>query len=247
MMEKALSSVAEWSTRAYDGFMQAALEPRSLRTYYRRHGAFLERMNDRHWHLSQKDMRKVFRKSPLEVLGREKVDGAAFRVIQWHALKATAVTILCALPQSWIMWPLMIVDVIYYQHQLFKVSQELCILYLPKSKWSVQKFDYKNVANLVLKIEGAFLARQSKKAVGFVVQKLARKGARVVRGPFKNVLRQLMKWTGVSFSKDFAEKFLEMVVVAICAVVAGLITYWMFLPAAYRCKRYFLEKLEEDS
>lgn len=241
-----MESAGMWSTRAYDWFMRVSLEPRSLHTYYLKHEPFIRRMNDRHWHLPRRELRRTLRESPAAVVGREAVDKLAFRLIQMHALKATAVTILCALPQGWIMWPLMLVDVVYYQHQLFKVSQELCMLYLPKRKWSVPKFDYRNVANLVLKIEGAFLARQSKKVVGFAVQKLARKGARIVRGPFKNLLRQVMKWTGVSFAKDFAEKFLEMVVVVVCAAVAGLITYWMFLPAAYTCKRYFLMKSEED-
>lgn len=225
----------------YDWFMRVSLKPKVFHTYFPDQEKFVRRMNARYWRLPEAEVAKMIELSPVEVIGREAVDRVAGRRIQAHALLATLVTFLCALPQSWIMWPLILVDVIVYQHQLFKVSQELCMLYRRRSEWGTSGFDYRNVANLILKIEGAFVARQAKKGVGFVVQKLARKGSKFLQGPLKTLFRQLLKWSVVSTTKNLAERTLEALVISVCAGIAGLITYWMFLPAAYRCKRYFTE------
>ena len=229
----------------YDGIMRGLLSPRLFRTYYADQTTFVRRMNARYWRRSEADVAQMIQFSPVEVVGREAVDKAASRIIQRRALFATLVTILCAFPQSWIMWPLILVDVIVYQHQLFRVSQELCILYRRRETWEAPKFDYRSAANLVMKIEGAFVGRQAKKGVGFTAQWVARKGSRFLRGPFKTIMRQLVKWSVVSATKNLAETSLEFFVVSVCAVIAGLITYWMFLPAAYRCKRYFTMDLSE--
>lgn len=230
----------------YDGIMRGLLSPRLFRTYYADQAAFVRRINARYWRRSEADVAQMIQLSPVEVVGREAVDRAATRIIQRRALFATLVTILCAFPQSWIMWPLILVDVIVYQHQLFRVSQELCILYRRRETWEAPKFDYRSAANLVLKIEGAFVGRQAKKGVGFAAQWVARKGSRFLRGPFKTIVRQLVKWSVVSATKNLAETAMELCIVSACAVIAGLITYWMFLPAAFRCKRYFTMDISEE-
>lgn len=241
-----LARVGTLGMSVYDGIMRGLLSPRLFRTYYAEQTTFVQLMNARYWHRTETDVAQMIRLSPVEVVGREAVGKAATRIIQRRALFATLVTILCAFPQSWIMWPLILVDVIVYQHQLFRVSQELCMLYRRRETWEAPKFDYKSAANLVLKIEGAFVGRQAKKGVGFAAQWAARKGSRFLRGPFKTIMRQLVKWSVVSTTKNLAETALELFVLSVCAVIAGLITYWMFLPTAYRCKRYFTMDLAEE-
>lgn len=218
-----------WFLRVYDFLMRSALYMTCA--YYKQSSPFLQRMDRRYrcnGVLMDVENTTEERKNLIEYIAKKR--------ILYHAIFAGIVTFACSLPQGWIMWPLMALDVIVYQRQFFRLSQELAMLYRPRSESYLPKFDYVHIASLVLKVEGNFLAKQSKSVVGWIVQYIVKKIPLLACGPLLYLCGHLAKWFGVSVSRDAVSQGMEGMVLVGCGLVAALITVWIFIPAAIRCK-----------
>ena len=226
----------------YDRVMELTLGIGVMHTYYEHAERFLARMNYRYWHLSVDQLKEVFRTSPVQVLGDEAVEKVMRRRLRLHAWRAGLVTFLCTLPTNWLMWPLMVVDIVYFQRELFLFVQEVKILYKSRAEYGRRiRFDYQNLALFSAKLMEPFVMRQVKNAVGMVGRAALKKGVRFARGPIRLFLRQIFKLVGVTATKELAEASIDLLVAFGCAVIAGFVSYWLFRPLARRLK-YILQE-----
>lgn len=240
LVEK-IKSIIDWGLALYNKAFENVLSIRAMHTYYDDPDKFIDLMNAQYFHLSEADLAQAKLTSPFLVVGAERVTKVAHNRIRYHALHAAVATMLCALPTNWIMWPLMIVDMVYFQMQIFAISQELYILYKPKAEYAEMKFDYNTLANVAVKMQGTMLkhkvAKQAKKGVGKVGKWLIKKSVRFLRGPIQALMRQVLKWFGITMTKDIVETSINALMAIGCAMVAGLISYWLFVPMAKRLER----------
>lgn len=224
-------------TKGYNRVMASSLNFRGLHTYYERPEKFLKEMNKRYWHLSPRELKRMHRTSPCAYLGREAIEGIARRRLKFHARNAAFVTFLCALATGWMIWPMMLVDIIFFQREIFRFTQEVVILAKPKREYGEKNefvFNYTNLAMLMIKLTESFGVRQLKKGTGRLGKFIVKRGSRFFRGPIQVAVRQALKWLGISVGKDVIEQGIDCAVVVICACLAGLITYWLFMPMMRR-------------
>ena len=107
------------------------------------------------------------------------------------------------------------------------------------------KFDYNTLANVAVKMQGTMLKhkviKQAKKSVGKIGKWLIKKGVRFLRGPVQALMRQILKWFGITLTKDVVETSLNLLMALGCATVAGLISYWLFVPMAKRLENELID------
>ena len=111
------------------------------------------------------------------------------------------------------------------------------MLYRPQSEYGKKfRFNYVNVTILVAKLLEPFVMRQVKSVVGIAGRMLLKRGVRFFRGPIQVVCRQIFKWSGVVVTKEVVLAGLGILVNLLCAVIAGMVSYWLFLPMATHLK-----------
>ena len=228
-----IRSIIKVFTWIQDTIMRNSLNCKLLHAYYKPPTSFLEKMEKKY------NCQGQLLKTNGGTLEGHHVERIASDRIYHHALIAAAITFLCALPQGWITWPLVAVDTILYQRQIFRVSQEMAMLYWPTSRPDFPKFDYMTLANIVMKIEGDFIGRQSKSVVGWMINWLVKKIPIFVHGPLLYFFAHMTKWFGIVVTREMVSNGLDYLVIMICGLVAATITFWIFFPAAKRCKNYF--------
>ena len=214
--------------------MRAVLDSRFACTYYTSASDFLHKMDTKY--NSQGELCPDRREQSELCVAVEKV---AVRRIFHHAWIAALMTFLCSLPQGWISWPLMIVDVIFYQRQTFLIAQEMAMLYRPAGGPNFPLFDFKTLSNLVIKIEGNFIGRQSKSVLGWIINWLVKKMPVLGCGALCCFYANFLKWFGVYQSREVVLRGIDGLVVVISGFVSAAITFWLFLPVAKRAKSYF--------
>ena len=244
-MFQKIKAIIDWCMALYNKAFENVLSIRAMHTCYDDPDKFIDLMNERYFHFSEAQLAEAKESCPLQVAGGAIVTKVARKRIHLHALHAACATMLCALPTNWIMWPLMIVDMVYFQVQIFAISQELYILYRPKAEYSEMKFDYNTLANVAVKMQGTMLKhkviKQAKKSVGKIGKWLIKKGVRFLRGPVQALMRQILKWFGITLTKDVVETSLNLLMALGCATVAGLISYWLFVPMAKRLENELID------
>lgn len=224
--------VVAWGESVYDALMAMSLAP--LNTYCVSPEKFIRRICAVHWGLTPRATKKVLRRSPAAVVGHRKVAEVLRRRMHLHAMRVMAVTTLCSIGEGWWIYPLILVDVVYFQREVFIFAQESFLLCRPRQEYAKRRFDYAMVAMLVTRVMEPFVFRQVKKVVGLAGSFIFRRGGHFLRGPVKVFMRQLAKWTGLSVAKGAVDGGLEWFVLIVCAVIAGAISYWMFFPMARR-------------
>lgn len=237
---ESVEKLASKSMAIYDSAMAKVLGVGGMRSYYKDAELFLRPMNQHFWHLDESQYQKMLESSPLNILGKEDVIKVIKQRLQYRALRAAMVTFLCTLPTNWIMWPLMLVDIIFFQREVFLFSQEVLMLCKPREEYERQgtaKFDYVNLAILVGKMLDPFVIRQVKNSAGIISRFAIKQGTLLFRGPLLIALRQGLKWLGVSASKSFLEASINISVIVCCALIAGFISYWLFKPMGMRMKK----------
>ncbi len=236
-----VKKVIDWGMSKYYWAMENALSIKGLRTYYTNPDTFTEGCAAEFLKLTPDEIETVKQSSIAETCGMERADKLAKHRIHHHGLLTMLVTFLCALPDVWLSYALIVVDIIFFQMQVFVVSQELYIIYCRKEKYSEIGFDFKSLIVVAVKMEGTLIknkvAKQAKKGVGKAAQWIVRRSSHLLRGPMQAFLRQALKWTGVTITKEMIEGGIALLLSAACALIAGFISYWMFLPMARRLQR----------
>jgi hypothetical protein len=218
----------------YDDTMELVLGARGMRTYYRRPDLFLGPMNAKFWHLEQDAFQSMLvHSSPFAVFGPAAVEDVVRARVHYHALRAAFVTFLCTLPTNWVMWPLMAVDIVFFQREVFLFSQEAVMLYKPRRDYLRRRpfhFDYVTLGVFVAKVMEPFVIRQTKTVIGVAGRFLFKRGIRFIRGPMQVAMRQGFKWCGVVVTREMVEGGIDLMVTLLCAVIAGFVSYWLFMP-----------------
>lgn len=228
----------------YDRLMQTALGVRWLRVYYADPSDFIRQVSRKSLHLTPEQQERAAREGLVPIIGREAAHSMAKGLIRRHALNAGIVTLLCSLPQNWVMWPLFAVDVVFFQKEVFVMTQELEFVY----GRTTEGRDYSTLAALAVKLGGTQLKH---KAIGWV-KRGAGKGARmgleygvrVFRGSLMSVVRQALKWAGVVVARGTIEFIIDALLVITTSFIAGLVSYWLFVPMG---GRLLGELAEEES
>lgn len=241
-VKEKVGTIVDWGMGKYNWVFENILGLKMMHTYYDDPATFLRLISDKHLHLSNEQFDQALATSPVEVVGSERIAKVVTKRIRLHGLRVLAVTALCAWPQSWIMWPLMVVDIIFFQIQVFAISQELYILYKRKEDYSGDnQLNYTSLANMAVQMAGTQIKhkiiKQAKKVVGQIGKNVVKRGFTVFRATLQATFRQILKWFGITVTKDMVETTLTILLSGICALVGGLISYWLFVPMARRLQK----------
>lgn len=158
----------------YDGLMQKALGIGWLRAYYSDPMVFVRHVAQKYMSgttLTAEQEEQVAAEGFVPLLGKEEVQRIAKKLTRKHAWHVGIMTFLCSLPQNWVMWPLFVVDIVYFQKEVFLLTQEMEILF-GKTR---TKRDYTSLAAVAVKMGGT---QMKQKAVGWV-KRGAGKGMRM--------------------------------------------------------------------
>lgn len=154
----------------------------------------------------------------------------ATRLIRRHAIRAALVTFVATLPQSWLMWPLFAVDIIFFQKEIFLVTQELEILY----GGNVSSFDYSSLATIAVKMEGVTLKSKAigyaKRGFGWSLRQALRYCVRIFRTSIRAIFGSTAKWAGIAAERHTIDLAINYILFFLMAAIAGAISYWLFVP-----------------
>lgn len=239
-------SFVDWGMTLYHRLLKSLLDLSFAHTYDSNPDEFIRSMNLRFFHRSDDILADMLQTSPLNVIGPDEVDAVARRRIRYRGLLAASCTMLTMIPLSWITWPLMIVDIVFFQYQVFLLSIELHILYRPRDEYAGHKFDYSLLANVAVRMEGTHvkhkIIRNAKRGVGWTGRWLASKSIKAFRLYIQTLIRQILKWMGVTVTKETVAVSMAYLLSFVCAFIGGLITFWMFLPMGKRLRLELRDK-----
>ena len=232
----------------YHLFMKSALGQRWLMVYYKNRRSVVDTLAKHYFadlNLTEEE-RATASETGLARLQRipvQRVSEVATSVIRTRAMYAGFVTFLATLPQNWVMWPMLIVDIIFFQKETFLVIQELEALYGGRA----QEAGYLRLANLAVRMEGV-LAKQ--KLVGWLKRGLYQvfsRGVRALAVAYRTMLRATVgsaaKWAGIAAERSAIETTIDYSLYFIVALVAGGVSYWLFVPMGRRLERKLKEVL----
>lgn len=235
----------------YDKLMSKSLELPFLRTYYGTPDAYLDKVGPSHFHLEAEQLAQAKREGLVAVVGEEAVRRFATTTIRRHALAALLMTFVCTLPQNWVVWPLMVVDIVFFQRQVFALTQKLRILYArPDGEMARLSFDYSSLAQAASRMAGTTAAQQAAKLAkqgGSVGLRQALKlGSKLGVRSLRVLVAQAFKWCGIMASRQTIELTITVAVVTLCALIAGLVSYWLMIPMGRRLERELVEHLHAE-
>lgn len=199
---------------------------------------------------------KCLEKSPAQVLPKETVHKIAYRCIMRHALLTAVLSALSALPSNYvILFIALVCDLIQFQLLVFILAQKLYYLYRHDNLHTADADMKANVAKVINMASaimiGAHRLSQTMKSASGVLAKQAvirfseYRGGRVI---LTNIIRQVCKWLGVQSTRTFMTLVIEYTVVAICAIISGLISFWLMWPMGKRLVAHLeKENQEEDT
>ena len=83
-----------------------------------------------------------------------------------------------------------------------------------------------------------------KSAIGFLSKQLIQRyGVKILtRFSIITLFRQLAKWLGITLTKEMVLDGFEMIIILLCAVISGIISYWLFVPMARKLQRHLREE-----
>ena len=228
----------------YDDAMRRLLSIGWLRTYY--HGAdeLLDTALRSRLHLSPSQREAALATCVRTVVGAKEASRLARGLTRRHAFRAMVVTTVCSLPQNWVMWPLFVVDIVFFQKEVFLMAQEQEMIYGVKT---ARDFDYAALASVAVKMEGTMLHHKllgyAKRIVGKAARMAVEWGSAAFRGSLRTMLRQGVKWAGVMATREALDLTIDAVVVTLTSVMAGLVSYSLMLPMGRRLRL----KLESEA
>lgn len=228
----------------YDRAMKRMLEIGWLKSYYDDPAEFVLIAAKKYFKLNQEQIDRVMVSGFDAVASDEEIKRVAKKIIHKRAFRAGVATFFCSLPQNWVMWPLLVVDIVYFQKEVFLMTQELEILYGKKE----QGHDYTKLAATAVKLEGTLLrhkvAGYAKRGVGKGLRMGLEYGTKVFRGSLQVALRQLAKWSGIVASHNFINLAIDVLLYLITSAIAGFVSYWLFVPMGWRLLKQLSAKPE---
>ena len=241
-----VKGVVGWGAGKYDQLMMWVLRLPWMRTYYGATRPLSKEAIGEMLHLTGGQVEEGLSHGFMSVAGEREFASLVAERVRIRAWKAALVTFLCALPQNWLMVPLMVVDIVFFQRQVFLLAQELKILYGQTDS----KFNYTNLLSAYVVMKGVTFAEQLsgylKQAVGMGLRKGLRYVLRAYRAAVRILVAQGAKWAGLNMSRGMIETAIELSVVVITSLVAGLVSYCLFVPMARRLEMQLKKRCAEQ-
>lgn len=187
--------------------------------------------------LSAADLQAALQTSPASACSKEAIDKVAKKIIAKHAFWTFFLSALSAVPTGLLMIPFFIMDLVQFQIHVFAVSQKLLYLYEDKDKLSEYNSDTSSKLMILMTtvmIGKHKFTRMLKSAAGVAakqaVQRYAAKA--IARLSVLTAMRQVAKWFGITLTKEVVFMGIDVLVIIICAIISGFISYWLFKPMA---------------
>lgn len=196
--------------------------------------------------LSEDDLQAALQTSPASVCSKEMVDKIAKQTIGKHAFWTFLLSAVSAVPTGFMMIPFFVMDLVQFQIHVFAVSQKL--LYLYEDKASLAEYSSDTSAKLMILMTTVMIGkhkftRMLKSAAGVaakqVVQRYAAKA--VARLSVLTAMRQVAKWFGITLTKEAFVMGIDVLIIIICAIISGFISYWLFKPMANNLMKHLKE------
>lgn len=185
--------------------------------------------------------------APHKACGISTIDSIANKSIRHHAFMTFILSFLSSLPTGWLIVPMVIFDIIQFQVHIFIITQKLLFLY--KDHTSLSEYSSDTTSKLMLLSTTIMIGKHRitnmlKSAIGFLSKQLIQRyGVKILtRFSIITLFRQLAKWLGITLTKEMVLDGFEMIIIFLCAVISGIISYWLFVPMARKLQRHLREE-----
>ncbi len=243
-MKAFIANAEKRVTALYDRCMRFMLSFEWLQVYYHDRSTVIDKLSDKYYHLTdtQKADAITHGLANIDDIDINKVRLIATKLIRRHATRAAIVTFIATLPQNWVMWPLFVVDIVFFQKEIFLVTQELEVLY-----GGCLTSDYSALASTAVKMGGVALKSKVtgyiKRTLGFSLRKTIEYCARIFRTSIRAAIASAAKWAGIAAERHAIDLAINIIVYILTAAIAGAISYWLFIPMARRFERQLSNNL----
>lgn len=236
--------LVKWGKAKCDHLSRWTLSLGWMQTYYGETREYAEKKLKKRFRLTDDEIEAGLKDGFASVMrkrGEErKVTRKAIGCVLLRATMAATVSAVCDLPQFEFDWwsitlnvVALLVDIIFFQRQIFLVIQELEILYVGRDKSEFEQFEYEARQRKQEQAETAgdtvfqWLGWIVKNGLGYV--------ARLFRQSLKRGAIQVMRALGLRVTNEMAETTTTVIVTyVVSSLVAGMVTYVMFVAMGWR-------------
>lgn len=242
-----IAAWVDWGLSIYEGIMKATLRIPFTRID---RGVFLRSALKR---LPSELVERALESTPREVVEKGLLETIAKREVRKNILLATLVSFVTAIPTNWTMWPCILFDLLFFQVQVFLISQKMLFLYGDgKEAMELQSAGRKeNADRLMLVVSTIMIGKQkvsraAKTVAGMVGRQLVERfGSRLLsKIIIFNTLRQIAKWAGISFTKAMLLETITLLIPIICASISALVSYILIAPMAKKLHLHLKCRME---
>lgn len=199
--------------------------------------------------LGKEELERAINESPTTVLTKGQIKKIGDKLILKHSLLTALLTALLTLPNNILLTCIAIVlDILQAQMMIYIITQKLLYLYGHKDLKNGDTILKKQISVILWIISAVMIGRgglrKTAKSVASKVTRtiIARVSARVgTRVTMVNLIRQVMKWAGVTLTQKMISAAIDIIVLSVCSLIAGIFSFWIFYPMANNLNR----KLQE--
>lgn len=203
-----------------------------------------------HLGLTDDEVQRAVATSIAAVVGHERTERLSRSIIYSHAWKAAVVTGLCALPHNAWEWPLVVVDIVFFERQMSVIRNQLRIVY-GALELELKGESYAYLMPIVLRVEDIVMRhrirRYMKQWLGKGTRWALEHSLLFTRSSLRSLIRQVFKWLGISLSYVVVEDLVDWLIYLMSTLVAGLISFWIIVPLAKHFKRELCKQTEQQA
>lgn len=182
--------------------------------------------------------------SPQNAIGEARTNKLIRRCIWRHSLLTAGLSALAAIASNtYVQIVMMLFDLVQFQLMTYIVVQKLLYLH---GYHDIRTKDGKQMCKATVMMSAISLLMIGRHKVGNMMKKLAKSAAKkAIRAYTKvggrviltNIIRQSFKWLGISATRDTIAISTTIAIGALCATLAGIISFWLFYPMCNRLNR----------
>ena len=182
--------------------------------------------------------------SPIAAIGKERTNKLIRRCIWKHSLFTAALSALAAISSNtYIQIVSIVFDLLQFQLMTYLVVQKLLYLH---GYHDLRDKDGKQMRKAAIMMSAISLLMIGRHRVGNMMKKLAKSAAKKAiraytrvggRVILTNFIRQAFKWLGISATRDTITMSATITIGIMCAILAGIISFWLFYPMCNRLNR----------
>lgn len=235
VVKAVLSKVKNYHQRYLDWLFQTKL------VHVDRHKYLRHRLKG---YCTEEEIENAIATSPRAAIGEERTNKLIKRCIWKHSLMTATLSALAAISSNtYVQIGSILFDLIQFQLMTYIVVQKLLYLH---GYHDLRDKSGKRMRKTAIMMSAISLLMIGRHRVGNMMKKLAKSAAKkAVRAYTKvggrviltNLIRQGFKWLGISATRDTITLSATIAIGALCAVLAGTISFWLFYPMCNRLNR----------